>query len=499
MPLIQVPSYPLTISSRPCFSPIEEQIGPKQTKPPTMKIKFLGATHTVTGSCYLLEDNEHRTLIDCGLHQERHNLNQNWEPFPTPPDQIQNILLTHVHLDHSGLIPKLVKEGFNGNILMTPPSQQLFPIVIKDSAHMQEEDAAYKKKRHEQEGRKGPRPETPLYTTQDAENCLPLVKTIPYEQPTPLNQNLQACFHDAGHILGSAMIEITRQDTNTTQKIIFSGDIGQWNNPLLSNPTVFDQADYVIMESTYANHNHETPQETENKLCNAINQTIKSHGNLLIPTFVIERPQELLYHLNILTQTRRIPNIKTFLDSPMAVEITKIYQQYIPYFQKNNPNLPTAASPFDLPELNLVETIEASKAIDHIKEPKIIMAGSGMITGGRIKHHLIKEITNPQSTLLFVGYQAAGTLGRQIQDGNSPVRILGQNYPVRIKIQTADGLSAHAGMNDLQRWLNNFKTPPKHVFITHGEEDAITSLENFINSKNGWTSSAPTYLEERNL
>jgi metallo-beta-lactamase family protein len=465
-----------------------------------MKIEFLGATHQVTGSSYFLDAGGVKILVDCGLFQERDYSYRNWEAFPVPPDQIHHLLLTHVHLDHSGLIPKLVKEGFTGDILLTPASKELFPIVILDSARMQEEDAAFKKKRHDKEGRKGLYPEIPLYTVQDVEKCFPLLKDVPYEEFRPLNDRVKVCFHDAGHILGSAMIEIIIQDENGSRNIIFSGDIGQWDSPLLSSPSVFDRADYVVMESTYGDRNHDSPQDIDDKLCKVVNDTVKAGGKVLIPTFAIERAQELLYHFNRLARAERIPYVVTFLDSPMAVEITKVFEQCKKYFDKETLELfKDGHSPFDFPGLNLVESVEASKAINLIKGSTIIMAGSGMITGGRIKHHLVREITRPESTLLFVGYQAVGTLGRQILDGVSPVRILEQSYPVRMKIEKIDGFSAHAGMNDLQRWLNNFKSPPKHVFLTHGEEESILSLEDYLHSKGGWEVSAPAYMEEYSL
>ena len=465
-----------------------------------MKIKFLGATHQVTGSSYLLEAAGMKILVDCGLFQERDYSYRNWEAFPVPPNQIQYILLTHVHQDHSGLIPKLVKEGFTGEILLTPASKELFPIVILDSARIQEEDAAFKKKRHDKEGRKGPYPEIPLYTIQDAENCFPLLKTLPYEEFFPLNDQVKVCFHDAGHILGSAMIEIVFQDKNGPQNIIFSGDIGQWDKPLLNNPSVFDRADYVVMESTYGDRDHDNPQNIDDKLSTVINEAVQAGGNVIIPTFAIERAQELLYYFSSLAHAKRIPYIVTFLDSPMAVEVTKVFEQSKKYFDKETLELfKNGQSPFDFPGLKLVESIEGSKAINLIKGSTIIMAGSGMISGGRIKHHLVREITRPESTLLFVGYQAVGTLGRQILDDSSPVRILGQPYPVRIKIENIDGLSAHAGMSDLHRWLNNFKSPPKHIFLTHGEEGSILSLENYLHSKGGWEVTAPAYLEEYEL
>jgi metallo-beta-lactamase family protein len=465
-----------------------------------MKIKFLGATHQVTGSSYLLETAEMKILVDCGLFQERDYTYRNWEAFPVPPNQIQYILLTHVHQDHSGLIPKLVKEGFHGEILLTPASKELFPIVISDSARIQQEDAAYKKKRHDKEDRKGPYPEIPLYTTQDAEKCFPLLKAVPYEEFIPLNDQVKVCFHDAGHILGSAMIEVIFQDKNEPQNIIFSGDIGQWDKPLLNNPSVFDKADYVVMESTYGDRDHDNPQNIDDKLSTVINEAIQAGGNVVIPTFAIERAQELLYYFSSLARAKRIPYIVTFLDSPMAVEVTKVFEQSKKYFDKQTLELfKNGQSPFDFPGLKLVESIEGSKAINLIKGSTIIMAGSGMISGGRIKHHLVREITRKESTLLFVGYQAVGTLGRQILDGTSPVRILGQVYPVQIKIENIEGLSAHAGMSDLHRWLDNFKSPPKHIFLTHGEEGSILSLENYLHSKGGWEVSAPVYLEEYDL
>jgi metallo-beta-lactamase family protein len=465
-----------------------------------MKIRFLGATRQVTGSSYFLDCGGVKILVDCGLFQERDYSHRNWDAFPVPPDQIHYLLLTHVHLDHSGRIPKLVKEGFAGDILLTPASKELFPIVILDSARMQEEDAAFKEKRHDEEGRKGPYPEIPLYTTQDAEKCFPLLKDVPYEKILPLNDQVKVCFHDAGHILGSAMIEIIVQDENGSRNIIFSGDIGQWDKPLINNPSVFDRADYVVMESTYGGRNHDNPQDIDDKLCKVVNDTVTAGGNLLIPTFAIERAQELLYYFNRLARAERIPYVVTFLDSPMAVEITKVFEQCKKYFDKETLDLfKDGQSPFDFPGLKFVESVEASKAIDLIKGSTIIMAGSGMITGGRIKHHLVREITRPESTLLFVGYQAIGTLGRQILDGVSPVIILGQSYPVRMKIEEIDGFSAHAGMDDLHRWLNNFKSPPKHVFLTHGEEESILSLEDYLHSKGGWEVSAPIYMEEYNL
>lgn len=465
-----------------------------------MKLKFFGAARQVTGSAYFLEVGDLKILVDCGLFQERDFTHRNWEGFPIPPHQIDFILLTHVHLDHSGLIPKLVKEGFAGDILTTSASKEMYPIVILDAARIKEEDAAYKKKRHKKEGRKGRYPEIPLYTVKDAKLCFPLLKDVPYNEYIDLNHSVKVCFHDAGHILGSAMIEIIVQNEKERKNIIFSGDIGQWDKPLMKDPTLFDRADYVVMESTYGNRNHDDPQNVDKKLSKVVNETVKAGGNVLIPTFAIERAQELLFHFSRLAREKRIPYLMTFLNSPMAVEITKVFKRSKRFFDKETLDLfRKGQSPFDFPGLRLVQSVEASKAINEIRGSAIIMAGSGMITGGRIKHHLIRNITRRESTLLFVGYQAVGTLGRLILDGKQKVRIHGQHYPVRMKIEQILGFSAHADKSDLIRWLDHFRHPPRRVFLTHGEEKSILSLSRYLRSKRGWEVTAPEYQEEFQL
>ncbi len=465
-----------------------------------MKLKFLGATQQVTGSCQYLREEGINILVDCGLFQERKYSYRNWQPFPIPPSQLDFILLTHVHLDHSGLIPKLVREGFSGKILTTAASREMFPIVLLDSARIQEEDAAYKKKRHKRERRKGPYPEIPLYTVKDAERSFPLLNDIPYQKYIPLNHNVSACFHDAGHILGSAMIEIIVQNKDRKINLVFSGDIGQWDKPLVRDPSVFEQADYVIMESTYGNREHEDPENIERKLCKIINDTVKTGGNIVIPTFAVERAQELMFHLSRLAREDRIPYLMVFLDSPMAVDITEVFKRHKEFLDKETVDLfRQGKSPFDFPGLRLVRSVEGSKAINQIKGSCIIMAGSGMCTGGRIKHHLRRNIIRRESTILFVGYQANGTLGRQILDGKPRVRIHGQNYPVKAKIEQLLGFSAHADKSDLLSWLGNFEAPPDRVFLTHGEKESILALADYFKNKGGWKMSSPEYMEEFDL
>jgi len=462
-----------------------------------MRLKFLGACRQVTGSCYFLDAGGLRILIDCGLYQERAFLERNWKKFPVPPGQIDYVLLTHVHLDHSGLIPKLVKEGFSKQILTTAASKELLPIVLLDSAQIQEEDAAFKKKRHKREGRKGPYPEIPLYTIKDAKRALPLVKDIPYGKPLHLNDCVSICFHDAGHILGSAMAELTIQENGKMKKIIFSGDIGQWGKPIVRDPSVFEQADYVIMESTYGNRNHEDPSDIETMLCGIINDTVGAGGNVIIPTFAIERAQELMFYLSQLIRQNRIPYLMTFLNSPMAVDVTEVFQHHPECLDEETLTLlRNNQQPFRFPGLRLINSTAESKAINNIKGSCIIMAGSGMCTGGRVKYHLVENISRPESTILFVGYQAAGTLGRQILDGNPQVRIHGQYHQVRARIAKINSFSAHADKKGLLKWLSYFKSKPQHLFLTHGDNDVALNFAGYLTNKNGWNVSVPEYLQD---
>jgi metallo-beta-lactamase family protein len=465
-----------------------------------MHIKFLGANQQVTGSCSLLETDTVRVLVDCGLYQEREFLARNWEPFPVDPSSIDALLLTHVHLDHCGLIPKLVREGFSGPILLTPPSEDLLPIVLLDSARIHEEDASYKKKRHKREGRKGPFPEIPLYTVKDAERALPLARGVPYNKSIPLKDHWEVRFHDAGHILGSAMIEVIVRERGRQETVLFSGDIGQWDRPLMKDPAVFDHADYIVMETTYGDRDHDDPENVDKLLCKIINETAERGGNVVIPTFAIERAQELLFHLGRLSRQNRIPYMMTFLDSPMALDVTEVFVQYQDSLDKGVLKLlKEGKEPFGFPGLRLTRTTVESKSINSIRGSTIIMAGSGMCTGGRIKHHLVHNISRPESTILFVGYQARGTLGRQILDGKNEVRIHGKSYPVQAKIEQIQGFSAHAGQRDLFMWLDSFRSPPARLFLIHGEKESSHGLSELIRRKKRWKVTTPRYLDKWDL
>jgi metallo-beta-lactamase family protein len=461
-----------------------------------VKLHFLGASRQVTGSRYCLEAGGHKLLIDCGMFQERAYAARNWEPSPVPPAELDAVLLTHVHIDHSGLIPKLGREGFTGPIYCTRASAALADVVLRDAAEIQTEDAAYKKRRHAKEGRRGKYPEVPLYTVPDVDRCLPQFQGVPYERPVRLSDALSFSFLDAGHILGSAMIKVRVEDGDSPRQIVFSGDVGQWDKPLIRDPTLFDAADYVVMESTYGDRSHKDGGDIESQLADVVNETIGGGGNLLIPTFAIERAQELMYHLGRLRNAGRIPPVPIFLDSPMAVDVTDIFRRFPDCLDEESWELiQSKQPPLRFPGLKLVRSVEDSKEINELKEPCIIMAGSGMCNAGRIKFHLRKNIERPASTVLFVGYQSHGTLGRQILEGKSPVRIHGRMLQVRARIAQIHGFSAHADREGLLRWVGNLKRPPQRVFLTHGEEQSSLSLADSIREQLGWNVHVPEYQE----
>jgi len=461
-----------------------------------LKIKFLGAARQVTGSCYLLEAAGLNILVDCGMYQERKFLDRNWDPFAVYPGSVDHVLLTHCHLDHSGLIPKFVKEGFSGKIFMTSATRDLLEIMLLDSAKIQEEDAEYKRKRHEREGRKGPHPEVPLYKARDARNSFKFCSSIDYATPFSLNSRVSVTFHDAGHIVGSSMVEVTVKENGEREKILFSGDIGQWNKPIVKNPSVFQQADYVVMESTYGDREHRDEGPPETLMSKVINDTYSAGGKVIIPTFAVERAQDLLFYLSKLVRKNEIPFLKIFLDSPMAVSVTDVFRKHKECYDKQTLKLiEDNEPPFEFPGLKLVRTREQSKAINEIKGPCVIMAGSGMCTGGRIKHHLVHNISKPENTVLFVGYQASGTLGRHIVNGEKQVRIHGKYREVRARIEYMDSLSAHADRKGLLKWIGNLDEPPKKIFLTHGEEAASLSLQQVIENKK-WPVAVPEYRQD---
>jgi metallo-beta-lactamase family protein len=462
-----------------------------------IKITFLGAAQNVTGSRYLVQANGFKFLVDCGLFQERALKVRDWAPFPFNPHGIDAVLLTHAHLDHCGYLPKLVREGFDNQIYCTGATADITEIMLMDAAHLQMQDAESKKKRHVRDGRSGPHPELPLYNIDDAEVCLSHLTPVPYKQTTQLAKGISFTFYDAGHVLGAAMVEVKIEQNGEERILLFSGDIGRQNKPIINDPTVFSEADYVLTESTYGDRELEPPGDMYLKLIDVINATVAAGGNIVIPSFALERSQDILYYLNLALDAKKIQPIQVFLDSPMAVDITKIFSRHIDLFDEEmQALLKQGKSPFAFSGLKCMTSIEDSKAINDIKEPSIIISGAGMCNGGRIKYHLVSNITRPESTILFVGYQAADTLGRQITDGAGEVRILGQNYPVKAKIVKLNGFSSHADKNELLTWISGLKRPPRQVFVVHGEESAANTYGESIRQSRGWKVTVPQYLDE---
>jgi metallo-beta-lactamase family protein len=461
-----------------------------------MKLAFLGAARQVTGSSYFFEAGGLRGLVDCGLYQERPFLDRNWDPFPVPPDELDFILLTHAHLDHSGLIPRIVRDGFSGTILTTAATADLMAIALMDAAEIQEEDVAFKIRRHQREGRMVDHPVVPLYTTEDVQATMPMVEEADYDASVRLSDNVSVRFRDAGHILGSAMIELTVRSGTETRIFVFSGDIGQWDMPFVCDPTLFEKADYVVMESTYGDKDHEDRGRIDELLGQIIRETAAAGGNVVIPTFAIERAQDLMFHISRLVYDKAIPTLPVYLDSPMAREVTQAFERHDEFLDPETRRLfASGRHPFRFPGLTIVRTPAESKAINSSRGPAVIMAGSGMVTGGRIKHHISLNIGRPESTILFVGYQARETLGRQILEGAPQIRILGQTLPVRARVTKINGFSAHADQKGLAHWLDGFKTPPRRLFVTHGDADVAAKMADRVRHERHWTVDLPEYRE----
>jgi metallo-beta-lactamase family protein len=462
-----------------------------------IKLKFLGAAQNVTGSRHLLEANGTKVLVDCGLYQERQFRERNWEPFTCPPESLDAVLLTHAHLDHCGLLPKLVKEGFKGRIYCTTATSEIAQIILLDSAHLQEEDAKYKRKRHKKEKRKSPRPVEPLYTTVEAEACFPQFSSVEYKQPIEIGAGVEATFCDAGHVLGSSIIRIKVSQDGQDRTVIFSGDIGRPDRPIVQDPAIVEQADYVLVESTYGDRVHQGPEDTKKLIAEVINSTRQAGGNIIVPSFALERSQELLYYINELLLEKAIQPLPVFLDSPMASRITKVFQKHRElYDEEMTEFVKRHKSPFEFPGLKMAGTSDESKAINHLRGSVMIIAGSGMCTGGRVKHHLVNNITRPENTVMFVGYQAVGTLGRRIVNGEKEVRILGQEYPVNARIARINGFSAHADKEELFEWLSELKKPPRKLFVVHGESESANEFADYIREKTGWEVDVPAYQDE---
>ncbi|MFM8758466.1 MAG: MBL fold metallo-hydrolase RNA specificity domain-containing protein [Methylophilaceae bacterium] len=451
-----------------------------------MQLTFLGATGTVTGSRTLLESKGKRILIDCGLFQGLKQLRlKNWDAFPVEPSSIDAILLTHAHIDHSGYLPRLVKMGFSGRIYCTSGTHDLCQILLPDSAHLQEEEARYAN----QKGFSKHHPALPLYSQDDAQRALDLFQTVDFHELVDLGDGLQARFYSNAHILGSSCIHISDGD----KSVLFSGDVGRSNDPLMRAPEIPPASDYLVIESTYGDRLHD-PVNTLELLAQYIRETVQQGGILLIPVFAVGRAQEMLFYLHQLKQQGRIPHIPIYLNSPMAVDASEIFQLHC---NEHRLNPQQCAEMFA--DVHMVNSIEQSQSLNHMRQPMILLAASGMASGGRVVHHIKAFAGNPRNTILFVGFQAAGTRGAAMVNGASEVKIHGEYIPIKARIASMTSLSAHADYVEILQWLNQFKQAPKLTFVTHGEPVAADAMRLHIEEQLKWQTCVPDYLQKVNL
>jgi len=461
-----------------------------------IKLTFCGAAGNVTGSRYLVEAAGRRIYVDCGMFQEWKLTGRNWEDFPVPAPEIDAVILTHGHLDHCGLLPRLVREGFTGDVHCTAATADIAGIVMKDSGRIQEEDAAYKRKRHRKEKRRDVRPATPLYTEKDAKRAKKQLRKADFDEPVRVAKGIEVTFVSAGHILGAASVHLTVSQHGESRTLVFSGDLGPWDMPILRDPVAPRRADYVVVESTYGDRDHRDVGEIGPRLGQLLNETHRAGGNLVIPSFAVERTQDLLYHLSGLLYDHEIPRQRVFVDSPMAIRVTEVFRRHQDLFDEETMAvIMRGEHPCDFPGLIMARTRDESKAINASDEPHVVIAGSGMCTAGRIKHHLVHNIGRPESTILFIGYQASGTLGRRILNGEKEVRIFGHEHRVRARIAQIHGFSAHADRSGLLRWISTLEAPPRHVFVTHGEPDAARPFAETVGETLDCPTSTPAYME----
>jgi metallo-beta-lactamase family protein len=460
------------------------------------KLTFLGATGTVTGSRFHLQIEGKNLLIDCGMFQGPKQIRiKNWAEFPVPPSSFDYILLTHAHIDHSGYLPKFVREGFNGKIICTHATAELCKVMLKDSAHIQEEDAKWANHK----GFSKHSPALPLYTTEDAEKAIKLFDPVHYGDHFKLSENTRIKFHDSGHILGSALIDIKTRINNGTRKILFSGDLGRPEIPVLNEPDQVYNVDYLILESTYGNRLHESSEPIE-ELVNVIKRSMERGGSLTIPAFSVGRTQTLLFLLRLLEDEDKIPSYPIFVDSPMAIEALQIFEDHIHDFDLFTRMQKMAGKDIFRPQnLHICRSKEESMSINDHKSGCIIISASGMVTGGRIVHHLKQRLPDPKNTVLLIGYQAIGTRGRTIMEKKETVKIHGKEIPINAHIEMIDGFSGHADYNEMLAWLMPFNKPPKTTFLVHGEEDASQAMAEKIKQTYHWNVRIPQFGESFEL
>ncbi len=456
-------------------------------------LQFIGAAGTVTGSKFVLAAGGNRVMIDCGLFQGLKQLRlRNWEPLPINPAALNAVLLTHAHIDHSGYLPRLVRDGFHGPIYATTGTADLLTVMLPDSARLQEEDADFANRHHTSKHK----PALPLYNEADARAALKLVKGVNYDQEIRVSKHLHASFVPAGHILGSGFIKaVVSEPDRDPLTILFSGDLGRYNEPILHDPSPVPEADYLLVESTYGNRLHEH-LDPKIRLAEIINQTAQRGGKVIIPSFAIGRTQLLLYYLRELEEEGRIPILPVIVDSPMAASATRFYARHREDHDIEMRKLTDEGhNALATRNFQLVQGRNSSKALNSLQGPAVIISASGMATGGRVVHHLMRHLPDPDCSVVLVGYQAEGTRGRRLQNGEKEIKIFGEFIPVRAHVEVIGSMSAHADADEIMRWLSGFKHPPKTTFIVHGEPEGSAALRDRIASQLKWNVVIPTYKQ----
>lgn len=448
----------------------------------------------MTGSRYLLDAGNFRILFDCGLFQGLKELRlRNWDTFPIDPSTVHAVIISHAHIDHTGYLPKFVKEGFKGPIYCTPPTADLMELMLMDSAKLQEEEAAYANA-HKYSKHENP---LPLYTAQDVQQVFPLLKEFHYDETVDISDRIKLVFRNAGHLLGAAISELFIKGDNQTKKIVFSGDLGRGSDIMLNSATPIQTADVLFVESTYGDKSNPSGDPAK-ELARIVNLTFDNGGVLLIPAFAVGRTQGLLYHLHLLMQENLIPDVPVYIDSPMATSATYLYYKF-PRYHKVKFNQSEFARQLETNMLVFVKNSKHSKTLNEIKRNAIIISSSGMMTGGRILHHMYHRLRNKQDTLLISGYQAEGTRGRRLVDGEVTIRIFGEDVPVNCHIENMTGFSAHADRDELFAWLSNFSDKPKLTFTVHGEDPSLSRYAQAIRDRMNWNVIVPVYMESVEL
>jgi len=459
-----------------------------------IRVTCLGAAESVTGSNYLVESTGgKKVLVDCGLFQGgKHMENRNWQDWAFPPEEIKTLFLTHAHIDHSGRIPKLMRDGFRGQIITSPPTVELCQIMLLDSAHVQEMDAEWQTRRNQRQG-KGEI--LPLYTTEDAEESIRLLHPVERDRIIEPEPGIKARLRNAGHILGSSILELWVEENGGSIKVVFSGDLGKKNQLIVRDPHEVFSADYLFIESTYGNRLHRPFEDSKQELLEAISYSVSHGEKVIVPAFAVERTQEILYILSEFQREGLLPDIPVYLDSPLAIRATEIFRKNKKYYDEEAQAIVDEGSdPFDMPNLQFTESTRESMAINEKRGSAIIIAGNGMCTAGRIKHHLKHNLWRPGASIVIVGFQAQGTTGRKIVDGAKQVKIFRENVSVKAKVFTIGGFSAHADQKDLLEWIGNFESKPR-VFVVHGEATASKTLAKEIRERFNLTAHVPRWKE----